>query len=39
MAMGLIVKDGQLNKAGNYLEHVYDADLNEVCLLIEKRFG
>ena len=34
--MGLIVKDEQLDNAGNYIEHAYDANLLEVCQLLEK---
>lgn len=34
--MKLTVKDGQLDSTGAYIERIYEADLNEVCLLLEE---
>jgi hypothetical protein len=36
MVQRLKVKGERLDKAGNYLEHDYDADPNEVFMLLEK---
>jgi hypothetical protein len=36
MAVRLVVKDGWLDGAGNYHEHDYNVDVNEVCLLLGK---
>jgi hypothetical protein len=39
MAQRLKVEDGQLDNAGNYIEHDYDADPHDVCLLLEELKG
>ena len=39
MAQRLKVEGGQIDNAGDYHGHYYDADPNDVCLLLEKLKG